>query len=39
MPLTVKNNAPLLDHVVGDCALGEQGIGGDVIAGDPAGFK
>ena len=29
----------LLDYVVGDCALGEQGVGGDVLACDPAVLK
>ena len=26
----------LLDHIGGDCALGQQGIAGDVLAGDVA---
>src|SRR5437016_6400114 len=30
---------PLLDHIVGYRALGQQGIAGDVLAFDDAGFK
>ena len=30
---------PLLDHIAGYCALGQQGIAGDVLAFDAAGFK